>query len=144
MIPISRNFKLTICLGGLLAPWLLASVTPAAAQLTLDTVVTLPLLPGTTTQSVLRSFDISFVDGNSHYALAASALSATGTGPASQPGVVTIDTKSHIANLLAVGKFSGSCSIPPLRDDFSGPNGLVIIGNEIWVGDGPIYDPICA
>jgi hypothetical protein len=146
MIPISKNLKLAICLGGLLAPWLVASANvPAAAQaLNLDTVVTLPLLPGTTTQSVLRSFDISFVDGNSHYALASSALSATGTGPASQPGIVTIDTKTHIANLLAVGKFAGACSIPPKRDDFSGPNGLVIIGNEIWVGDGPIYNPSCA
>jgi hypothetical protein len=147
MISISKNLKLTICLGGLLAPWLLASVTPAAAQLTLDTVVTLPLLPGTTTQSVLRSFDISFVDGNSHYALAASALSATGTGPASQPGVVTIDTKTHIVNLLAVGKFAGSCSIPPARDTYSGPDGLIIFqngpNNEIWVGDGPIFNTSC-
>jgi hypothetical protein len=141
--------KLTICLGSLLAPWLIASANvPATAQaLNLDTVVTLPFLPGTSTQSVLRSFDISFVDGDSHYALASSALSPTGTGTGptgSQPGVVTIDTKTHSANLLAVGKFAGSCSIPPARDDFSGPNGLVIIGDEIWVGDGPIYSPSCA
>jgi hypothetical protein len=141
--------KLTICLGGLLAPWLIASSNvPAAAQaLNLDTVVTLPMLPGTTTQSVLRSFDISFVDANSHYALAASALSATGTGPSSQPGIVTIDTHTHIVNLLAVGKFAGSCSIPPARDTYSGPDGLIIIQNgpnpEIWVGDGPIFNTSC-
>src|SRR6266853_3609832 len=147
MISIPKNLKFTICLGGLLTPWLLASVTPAAAQLKLDTVVTLPLLPGTTTQSILRSFDISFVDGNSHYALASSALSATGTGPASQPGVVTIDTKTHIVNLLAGGKFAGSCSIPPARDTYSGPDGLIIFQNgpnpEIWVGDGPIFNKSC-
>ena len=91
---VSKKLKWTICLGGLLAPWLLASASPPAVAdaLTLDTVVTLPLLPNGN-QAVLRSFDISFVDsegngqgndkgnGNgksSHtYALAASALFCT-------------------------------------------------------------------
>jgi hypothetical protein len=43
----SKNLKWTICLGGLIAPWLLApaSLPAVAAGLTLDTVVTLPLLP---------------------------------------------------------------------------------------------------
>jgi len=44
----SKNLKWTICLGGLVAPWLLAtsaSLPAVAAGLTLDTVVTLPLLP---------------------------------------------------------------------------------------------------
>ena len=64
MLSVSKNLKLTICLGGLLAPWLLASASlPAVAgALTLDTVVTLPLLPNGN-QAVLRAFDISFVDG---------------------------------------------------------------------------------
>jgi hypothetical protein len=149
MISMSKNLKLTICLGGLLAPWLLASASPpaVAAGLTLEQIVQLPMLPGTSTPSILRSFDISFVDPNSRtYALAASALSDARTGPSSQPGIVTIDTKTNgmgIAKLLAVGKFAGSCSIPPVRDRISGPNGLVIIGKEIWVGDGPIYTPSC-
>jgi hypothetical protein len=93
-------------------------------------------------------FDISWVDPNSHtYALAASALSATGIGPASQPGVVTINTQTKMATLLAVGKFAGSCpSCPtttPPGPGQSGPNGLVIIGNEIWVGDAPHRSPVC-
>jgi len=144
----SKNL-LTICLGGLLAPSLLgsASVPAVADQLKLEQVIMLPLLPGTTTQSVLRAFDISWVDPNSHtYALAASALSATGTGPTSKPGVVTYDTKNKgAANLLAVGKFAGNCPnpSPPTTAGLSGPNGLVIIGNEIWVGDGPIYTTTC-
>jgi hypothetical protein len=151
---------LPICLGGLLAPWLLASASlPAvAAGLTLDTVVTLPLLPGTTTQAVVGAFDISFVDPDSHtYALAASRLfcpntvkptacDPTAIGPASMPGVVTIDTQKKTAKLLAVGQFAGNCPsspIPPFAVGQSGPNGLVIIGNEIWVGDAPHYSTPC-
>ena len=89
MLLASKNLKWTICLGGLLAPWLLTSgsVPAVAAGLTLDTTVTLPLLPNGK-QAVLRSFDISFVNGNSQgndngqgnshtYALAASGLSCT-------------------------------------------------------------------
>jgi hypothetical protein len=154
MMSMSKNLKWTICLGGLLAPWLLASASlPAVAgALTLDTVVTLPVLPGTATQSILRAFDISFVDPNSHtYALAASALFCTTTpppttvcdasGPASMPGVVTIDTQTKAAKLLAVGQFAGNCPAPAVGQ--SGPNGLVIIGKEIWVGDAPIHNPPC-
>src|SRR5277367_6320958 len=99
MISMSKNLKLTICLGGLLAPWLLASASlpPDAAGLTLDTVVTLPFLNGN--RAVVGAFDISFVDPDSHtYALAASRLfcttnpsatacDAAAIGPASMPGV---------------------------------------------------------
>jgi hypothetical protein len=169
MLSVSKNLKLTICLGGLLAPWLLASASlPAVAgALTLDTVVTLPLLPNGN-QAVLRAFDISFVDAqgdgkgkskgkgdgkSSHtYALAASALfctttpaatacDATAIGPASMPGVVTINTQTKAATLLAVGNFAGNCPAPAVGQ--SGPNGLVIIGKEIWVGDAPIHTPSC-
>ena len=85
---VSKNLKWTICLGGLLAPWLLASASvPAVAQLNLEKVVTLPLVNGTT--STLRSFDISWVDPDSHtYALAASALFCgpnSATPPACDP-----------------------------------------------------------
>jgi hypothetical protein len=108
----SKNLKWTICLGGLIAPWLLApaSLPAVAAGLTLDTVVTLPLLPNGN-QAVLRAFDISWVDPTLHtYALAASGLFCTNTagatacdataiGPASMPGVVTIDTQTKAAKL---------------------------------------------
>jgi hypothetical protein len=151
MMSKSKNLKLTICLGSLLAPCLVASASlPAVADaLTLDTVVSMPVFQSGTQkgkQSVLRSFDISFVDPNSHtYALAASGLFGTGTGPASQPGVVTVDTNTKIINLLAVGQFAGNCPnpSPPATAGLSGPNGLVIIGKEIWVGDGPIYTTTC-
>jgi hypothetical protein len=152
MISTSKNLKLMICLGGLLAPCLLASASlPAVgAGLTLDTVVTLPVLNGTT-PSVLRAFDISFVDPKSHtYALAASALFCSTTpsptvcdaiGPASMPGIVSINTQTKAATLLAVGQFAGNCPAPAVGQ--SGPNGLVIIGKEIWVGDAPIHTPSC-
>jgi hypothetical protein len=165
MLSVSKNLKLTVCLGRLLAPWLLASASlPAVAgALTLDTVVTLPLLPNGS-QAVLRAFDISFVDGkedgksrpgrhvvHTHtYALAASALFCStnpsptvcdAIGPASQPGVVTINTQTKAATLLAVGQFAGNCPAPAVGQ--SGPNGLVIIGKEIWVGDAPIHTPSC-
>jgi hypothetical protein len=150
---VSKNLKLTICLGGLLAPWLLASASlPAVAQLNLEQVVSLPVLPITgSPQAVLRAFDISWVDPDSHtYALAASALFCTtqtqphpcdAIGPASQPGVVTINTQTKAPTLLAVGKFAGNCPAPAVGQ--SGPNGLVIIGNQIWVGDAPIHTPPC-
>jgi hypothetical protein len=52
-----------------------------------------------------------------------------------------------MATLLAVGKFAGSCPSTPTTSGFavgqSGPNGLVIIGNEIWVGDAPHYSTPC-
>jgi hypothetical protein len=103
----------------------------------------------------LRAFDISWVDPTLHtYALAASGLFCTNTagatacdataiGPASMPGVVTIDTQTKAAKLLAVGQFAGNCPAPPATAGLSGPNGLVIIGKEIWVGDGPIYTKTC-
>ena len=144
----SKNLMLTICLGILLAPWLLSPVA-ADETLQLRTVVTLPLLPNGS-QSVLRSFDISFVNPRNHtYALAASALSATGTGPASQPGIVIIHTPSKQAKLLAVGQFAGSCSIPPAPPvTYVGPNGVIVIEKgadaDIWAGDGAIFSPSCA
>jgi hypothetical protein len=61
---VSKNLKWTICLGGLLAPWLLASASvPAVAQLHLEQVVSLPVLPiSGAPQATLRAFDISWVD----------------------------------------------------------------------------------
>src|SRR6516165_10013102 len=110
----SKNLKWTICLGGLVAPWLLASATlPAVAQLNLEQVVSLPMLNGTT-PSVLGGFDISWVDPTSHtYALAASRLFCTtqpqphacdAIGLASQPGILTINTQTKALTLLAVGQ----------------------------------------
>jgi DNA-binding beta-propeller fold protein YncE len=62
------------------------------------------------------------------------------------PGVVTINTQTKMATLLAVGQFAGNCPsspIPPFAVGQSGPNGLVIIGKEIWVGDAPHYSTPC-
>jgi hypothetical protein len=152
-----KSLKWTICVGGLLAPWLLASASlPAVAQLNLEHVVTLPVLPSSA-PATLRAFDISFVDPDSYtYALSASALfcstkssptTCDAIGPASQPAVVTINTQTKMATLLAVGLFAGSCPSTPTSSGFavgqSGPNGLVIIGNEIWVGDAPHYSMPC-
>src|SRR6516165_8669516 len=124
---VSKNLKWTICLGGLLAPWLLAGASlPAVAQLNLEQVVAMPVLPITgSPQATLRAFDISWVDPDSHtYALAASALFCgslinnpnpppsmlcSAVGSASLPGVLTVNTQTKAPKLLAVGKFAGTC-----------------------------------
>jgi hypothetical protein len=63
------------------------------------------------------------------------------------PGVVTIDTQTKAATLLVVGQFASNCpastTAPVVAVGQSGPNGLVIIGKEIWVGDAPIHNPPC-
>jgi hypothetical protein len=150
----SKKAKLIVGLGVVLAPWLFAM--PASADESLCSNSAPPpcipknvvLLPDS---QVLRSFDISFVDAKLHtYALAASALNATGKGPASDPAVVIVDTLSNVVRELGEGAstpFAGSCSIPPARDTFSGPNGVIVIKKgskaEVWAGDGPIFNKSC-
>jgi hypothetical protein len=73
---------------------------------------------------------------------AAPGCDPTQIGTKSNPGVVTINTTTKAATLLAVGEFAGNCPVsttPPIAAGQSGPNGLVIIGKEIWVGDAPIH-----
>jgi len=139
------KIKVLACLAGIVAaPWLGATAAAAADETyTLKSIVTLPA------GQVVRSFDISFVSqANGTYGLALSATSATGVGPASNPAALVLDVATgNVTELTAPGTLSGSCSIPPARDDYSGLNGLMIIekgGNaDVWAGNGPFYNPIC-
>jgi hypothetical protein len=136
--------KLLACLAGI-APLLLApTVVSADEQLTLTTIVSLP------DGQLLRSFDISFVDPRSHtYALAASATAPGTTGPATNPRIIIVDTRLNVVTREFNGTptFAGSCSIPPARDTFSGPNGVIVIEKganaDIWAADGPIFTKSC-
>jgi hypothetical protein len=104
----------------------------------------------------LRSFDISFVDPTIHtYVLAVSATAGAGTGSSSNPRIIVVDTTTNkVTNEYnAKPTFTGACSPPGGRDDFSGPNGVILIegtikgkkvDGDIWAADGPVYSPSCA
>jgi hypothetical protein len=146
----SIKARLIACLGAALAPWLIAM--PASADESLIPSAIIPLPDGQT----LRGYDISFVEPTVHtYVLAASATSASGTGPSSNPRIIVVDTTTNqvVNEFNANPTFAGQCSIPPAHDPFSGPNGVMLIEGkiaghntkgEIWAGDGPIYTPSCA
>jgi hypothetical protein len=156
----SIKAKLVACLGALV-PWLLAMPASADESLCSNASTTkcipsaiIPLPDGQT----LRLYDISFVDPTVHtYVLAAPATSASGTGPSSNPRIIVVDTTTNqvVNEFNAKPTFAGSCTIPgipPGHDEFSGPNGVILIEGkivghntkgEIWAGDGPIYTPSC-
>jgi hypothetical protein len=130
----AKNLKFTTaCLAGVLAPWLFATA-PAAAdeQFAVTRVVSLP------DNQVLGAFDISFVAGHV-FALASSYLHS----------VVIVDTRTNVVTkeLQANPPFIGNCSIPPARDAYSGPNGVMVIEKErntdVWAGDGPVFNTHC-
>jgi hypothetical protein len=136
--------KLLACLVGIAPLLLTPTVVSADEQLTLTSVVTLP------DGQLLRSFDISFVDPRSHtYALAASATLPGTTGPATNPAIIIVDTRLNVVTkeLHATPTFAGSCSLPPARDNFSGPNGVIVIEKganaDVWAADGPIFNTSC-
>ena len=141
------NLKwMAVCIASLIAPVLLSTMAKTAdEQYTATTIVQLP------DGQVLRSFDISFVDPNSHtYALAVSATApAPAVGPATNPRIVIVDTQTNVVihEFNASPTFAGNCSIPPARDDYSGPNGVMVIEKgrnaDIWAGDGPIFNTSC-
>jgi hypothetical protein len=141
------KLKVLACVASIAAPCVLATAVPVAAldeKYNLDHVIS---MPGT---QIVGAFDISFVSlENGTYALAMSRTSATGTGPASGPIIAIVDTAFDVVvSELKSSALSGACSIPPARDDFSGPNGVMVVekgGNaDVWAGNGPIYTPSCA
>jgi hypothetical protein len=136
--------KLLASLVGITPLLLAPTVVSADEQLTLTTIVSLP------DGQLLRSFDISFVDPRSHtYALAASATAPGTTGPATNPRIIIVDTRLNVVTREFNGTptFAGSCSLPPARDTFSGPNGVIVIEKganaDIWAADGPIFSKSC-
>src|SRR5215831_5703884 len=134
--------KVLACLVGIAPLLLTPTVGSADEQLQLTTIVNLP------DSQLLRSFDISFVDPRSHtYALAASGTVDLTTGPATNPRIIIVDTRLNVVTQELDGGFAGACHVPPARDDFSGPNGVIVIekgrNTDVWAADGPIYSKSC-
>jgi len=134
--------KVLACLVGIAPLLLTPTVGSADEQLQLTTIVSLP------DGQLLRSFDISFVDPRSHtYALAASGTVDGTTGPATNPRIIIVDTRLNVVTQELNGGFAGACSIPPNRDTFSGPNGVMVIekgrNTDVWAADGPIFNKSC-
>jgi hypothetical protein len=130
------------CLAGVLAPWLCATA-PAAAdeQFATTAVVQLP------DAQILSAFDISFVDPKTHTLAIASSRIIGSAGPIAR--VIIVDTRQNVVTkeLQASPPFVGDCSVPPARDTFSGPNGVMVIEHgdnaDVWVGDGPVFNTHC-
>jgi hypothetical protein len=134
--------KVLACLVGI-APLLLTTTAVRADEtLTLKNIISLP------DGQLLRSFDISWVDPRNHiYALAASGTVDLTTGPATNPRIIIVDTRLNVVTQELDGGFAGACSVPPNRDNFSGPNGVIVIekgrNTDIWAADGPIFNTSC-
>src|SRR5712671_2613496 len=100
----------------------MAMMTPSAAdeQFAPTTIVQLP------DTQILSAFDISFVEKGSHvYALASSRV--VGRGGAFGT-VIIVNTQENLVTkeLRATPAFVGDCDVPPARDTFSGPNGVIV------------------
>jgi len=135
----------TTCLVGALVAIATTPIatTPSVAdeQFAPTTVVQLP------DAQTLSAFDISFVEPNSHiFALAASRVVGSG-GPFGT--VIIVDTRLNLVTkeLMATPAFVGDCTVPPIRNTYSGPNGVIVIENgrntDVWAGDGPVFNTPC-
>jgi hypothetical protein len=111
----------------------------------------------------LSAFDISFVSAQNR-SLAVSASRVIGSSGIPFGTVIIANTDSNLVTkelglcplaspVLCSGQaagtsiFVGDCSIPPNRDDISGPNGNMIVEKganaDVWAGDGPVSNPPC-
>jgi hypothetical protein len=144
----SKKAKLSACLAGLVAPWLLATTGMAGSdeQYAPTSVITLP------NNQLLTSFDISFVDPALHvYALA----------DRTNKSVDVINTRNNSVSRELTGcggnVANPSCSVfvgvQPGGNAASGPNGVIIIRRgerdkwqddhdnkhvEVWAPDGVV------
>jgi hypothetical protein len=96
---------------------------------------------------VLSAFDISFVSPENHtYVLSASRVIGSG---GTFGTVVVVDTELNLVTkeLIPTSGFVGDCDVPPTRDNYSGPNGSLIIKQgdkaEVWAGNGPVFNTPC-
>jgi hypothetical protein len=130
----------TACIAG---AFVAIAAAPAMAdeQFAPTTIVQLP------DTQILSAFDISFVEKGSHtYALAASRV--VGSGGAFGT-VIIVNTGLNLVTkeLHATPPFVGDCDVPPARDTFSGPNGVIVIEKErnadVWAADGPVFNTAC-
>jgi hypothetical protein len=139
----AKNLKLaTACLAGVLAPWLFATA-PAAAdeQFAPTAVVQLP------DSQILSAFDISFVDPKTHTLAIASSRVVGSDGALGK--VIIVNTRENVVTkeLQANPPFIGDCTVPPIRNTFSGPNGVIVIEKgdnaDVWAADGPVFNTHC-
>src|SRR5260370_29099521 len=130
----------TACLAGAFVA-MAAAPTVADEQFAPTTIVQLP------DTQILSAFDISFVEPKSHtFALASSRV--VGSGGAFGT-IIIVNTRDNLVTkeLRATPPFVGDCTVPPVRNNFSGPNGVIVIENgrntDIWAGDGPVFNTPC-
>jgi hypothetical protein len=136
-----KNFNLTAtCLAGALVA---LATTPSVAdeQFAPTAVVQLP------DGQVLSAFDISFVSAeNRTLAVAASRVVGSG-GAFGTVIIVNTDLNLVTKELIPKGGFVGDCTTPPTRNNYSGPNGVIVIENgrnaDVWAGDGPVFNTAC-
>jgi hypothetical protein len=131
-----KNLTATGFAGALLA----MAVTPSAAdeQFIPYQAVQLP------DAQVLSAFDISFVDAASRtYVLSGSRIVGSG---GTFGAVIVVNTDLNLVTKELTG-FVGDCTTPPNRNNWSGPNGSMIIkkgrNTEVWAGDGPVFSTTC-
>jgi hypothetical protein len=136
-----NNAKLTA--AGFAGALVALAMTAAGAdeQFTPTAIVQLP------DTQILSAFDISFVSPKNHaYALAASRV-VGGGGPVGT--VIIVDTGLNLVTkeLIPTPAFVGDCSVPPARNSYSGPNGVIVIEKgrnaDVWAGDGPVFNTPC-
>ena len=133
---------LKLATTGLAGALVAIAMTAMAAdeQFKVTTIVPLPHA------ETLSAFDISFVDKTSHtYALAASRVTGSGGNVGE---VIIVDTQKNIVTkeLHSTPPFVGNCSFPN-RDEYSGPNGVMVIekgaNTDVWAADGPVFNTRC-
>jgi hypothetical protein len=139
----AKNLKLTAaCLAGVLAPWLFATAPSVAdEQFAPTAVVQLP------DAQILSAFDISFVDPKTHTLAIASSRVVGSGGPFGT--VIIVNTRENLVTkeLRATPPFIGDCTVPPVRNTYSGPNGVIVIEKgdnaDVWAADGPVFNTPC-
>lgn len=114
----SKNLSLFACAVGVLAP-AFVSVGVASAADEVFKATTAITLPG---GQKVGGFDISFVAKDRYY-----------LGDRSNNAVDVVNTDTNTV-VLQIGKgvFAGATG----NNDTSGPDGVLIVGNQVWVGDG--------
>ena len=110
----------TTCLAGAFVA-IAAAPTVADEQFAPTTVVQLP------DSQILSAFDISFVErGSNTFALASSRVVGSG-GAFGTIIIVNTDLNVVTKELIATPAFVGDCTVPPVRNNYSGPNGVIVI-----------------
>src|SRR5260370_679496 len=137
-----KNLQLmATCLAGALVAM---AMTPSVAdeQFAPTAVVQLP------DAQILSAFDISFVDRKSHTLAIASSRVVGSGGPFGTVVIVNTETNLVTKELIATPAFVGDCTVPPVRNTFSGPNGVIVIekghnNTDVWAADGPVFNTPC-